>query len=684
MNKEINFRQAVALIAAVGFILSIIVIGASKSSLVHKSTVNSKKIVGSQETNDLSTMKRFSSEDDFKKYLEKSQSLSAISAQTFFGGMRQGLGSEDMEFAPMTTQMTDKTNGAIASGGVTQRFSQTNVQVAGIDEPDVVKIDGKEIYFSPTAGQGIFYPLSDPIGGDIMPVPPRNFGEIKNIRAFPVENLKLDGKIDRSGDLLLSGDNLIVLPTRDFPGPSGSKIFGYDVSDPSSPEEKWNVEIKDNNQLVDARLKDGRIFAVIRNHVDSNHPCLLDTLAVNGKPFSLSCVEIYHPVLPIPVDSVYTVLALDPATGEVKDTTSFVGSQGESVVYMSPSSIYVTFYYPGDFVAFATNFLKENGDLVPDWLIEKMEKLKGYDLSARAKQAELEDAMNRFENALGADEKRRIDNELRNRMQDYFAKHKRELEQTSVAKISTDNLDIEASGTFPGKPLNQFSLDEYNNHLRIATTVGSGWWGFGFGGTRNSANDVYVLDGSLQTVGSIQDLGLDERIYSARFVEDRGYLVTFRETDPFYVLDLSNPEKPEKKGELHLPGFSSYLHPLAKDRILGVGSENGQVKASLFDVSNPSSPREAAKYNLDEYYTEISETHHAFLNDPKYKIFFLPGADSGYIFSYEGDNLKLMKAITGVRARRAVFVNDFLYIIGDSGLSVVEEKNWQTIKTLDL
>ncbi|MEA3560689.1 MAG: beta-propeller domain-containing protein, partial [Candidatus Omnitrophota bacterium] len=92
---------------------------------------------------------------------------------------------------------------------------------------------------------------------------------------------------------------------------------------------------------------------------------------------------------------------------------------------------------------------------------------------------------------------------------------------------------------------------------------------------------------------------------------------------------------PELKGELKIPGYSSYLHPINKDRILGMGKEGSKVKVSLFDVELASNPKEADKYILDEYWSDVLNTHHAFLLDAKHKIFFLPGHKGGYIFSYE-------------------------------------------------
>jgi uncharacterized secreted protein with C-terminal beta-propeller domain len=191
------------------------------------------------------------------------------------------------------------------------------------------------------------------------------------------------------------------------------------------------------------------------------------------------------------------------------------------------------------------------------------------------------------------------------------------------------------------------------------------------------------MDKDINVSGSIKDLGLGERIYSVRFIGKRGYVVTFKQVDPFFVLDLSDPKKPEQKGELKIPGFSSYLHPMDDNHILGVGMENGQVKLSLFDVSDPKNPTELSKYNLDEYWTEVSNNHHAFLLDKKHSIFFLPGGKGGYIFSYENNQLKLAKAVSDVQTKRALYINDYLYIISEKGVTVLNEKNWEKVKELE-
>ncbi|MFA5871489.1 MAG: beta-propeller domain-containing protein [Parcubacteria group bacterium] len=681
MSKEIKLSYALAVILAVSLIAALVIIGFNNSRYLDNSNSQSSQTESGeiyQAPTDLNTIKHFSSEADFKKYLEKSKEISSFSggAQMLGGGMRSGMANVMEQSADSSKAAIPPTTAGLGSGP--ERVSETNVQVAGIDEPDVVKTDGKDIYFS--VAQPTVMPLDDTAGRsdeskELWPL--GQTGGIKAIKAYPPTDLAIDSKIRQSGNMLLKNNILVVLPDGNYFGGSQGKITGYDVSDPKDPKEKWSIELKNNTQVEAARLYGDRIFLVTKSTINSDHPCPFEPYLVNGKNFSISCQEINHPVAPISSDTTYTVTKMDISTGDTKETATFVGSSSDSVIYMSPDSIYATYYYPGDFIKFTIGFFGKNSDLVPDSVTEKIRKLEGYDIGANAKMTEYGDILQKYQNFLSSDDRMKLENEMRNRMENYFKEHKRDLERTGIVKISVSDLSVTASGAVPGKPLNQFSLDEYQNYLRIATTVGSGWWGFGFGGARDSANDVYILDKELRTVSSITDLGEQEKIYAARFVEDKGYLVTFKQTDPFYVLDLSNPLEPKKAGELKIPGYSSYLHPITKDKVLGIGEENNQVKISLFDVSSPQNPREISKYNLDEYYSEVAQTHHAFLLDSKHQIFFLPGSKGGYIFSYAGDNLKLEKTVAEIQAKRAIYMDDFLYAIGDNQMIVLNENNWE-------
>ena len=612
----------------------------------------------------LDKIKKFSSEGEFKDYLQKADAES-----DYFGvGIGGGFEGDIMTFEERSA--TPALGGKLAA---LDRVSQTNVQVTGIDEPDIVKTDGKEIYIS--SPDYIRYLGGAPMMREMSIMPPIIEMRTKAVKAFPPADLKLESEIEKSGNLLLDNNNLVIF--------SGQDIYGYDVSNPNSPEKKWDITLENNNYLVDARLYKNKIYLVTRNEIDISRPCPIIPLKAQGESLTVRCEEIYHSIYPIPVNTTFIAMILNPASGKIEEKVSFIGSAGTSVIYMSENAIYITYPYHESIAGFFSRFLKEKGgDMFPAWVIEKMDKLENYDISQSSKMIELQVTIEKYFNSLDDDERLRIENEMENRISDYYEAHKRELDKIGIVKIQLDKFDVSSAGSAPGSPLNQFSLDEYKNNLRIAVTIGDRWGMFEMMG--ESVSDVYILDENLKIQGSVKDLGKTERIFSVRFAEDKGYVVTFRQTDPFYVLDLSNPQKPELKGELKIPGYSSYLHPITKDKILGVGKQEPQIKISLFDVSDPQNPTEADKYILDEYWSDILNTQHAFLLDDRHKVFFMPGGKGGYIFSYENDKLKLVKAVSQVSALRAIYINDYLYIVGNDKITVLNENDWQKVNELDL
>ena len=189
--------------------------------------------------------------------------------------------------------------------------------------------------------------------------------------------------------------------------------------------------------------------------------------------------------------------------------------------------------------------------------------------------------------------------------------------RTSVHRfdITAAEANYEASGEVLGVIRNQFSLSEHNGYLRIVTTVGGPW-----GDESESHVRVLSTDGGvLAEVGSVGNIGRGEQVQSVRFVGDVGYVVTFRQIDPFYTIDLSDPANPEILGELKIPGFSSYLHPISDSLVLGVGSDaddDGRItgaKVSLFDVSDLAAPREVAVWTAPDGWNDVGWDHRAFL-----------------------------------------------------------------------
>lgn len=616
---------------------------------------------------------KFSSAQDFAAYLASASrsSGSSIGFQRTLSpsefmiedvGSSVGLGAADLNGAKTTTQL--------------DRVSTTNVQVMGIDEPDIVKTDGNELYLSTLTG---YYYRADPVATSelknslIAPatMPPAT---TKLVKAFPLDSMKKDGSIDATGTLLLNNNVLMVF--------TNSKLLAYDVSDPAAPKELWTAEYGTNGSMVSARLKDGKLYLVTRTNIGYGQPCPVLPLKVGTNSLSVPCTDIYHPADPVAVDGIMTAMVLDPSDGSVQHRVSFVGSTYASVVYLSESSLYVANTMLADQARYFYNFLTQSaGDLIPKEVLDRLKKVMGYELSSTTKMNEFEVVMGQFQNALSDDERVKLETEISNRMKEYGKKHQREIESSSILRIDLKTLSVAATGAVPGRLLNQFSLDEHGSMLRVATTSGDAALS---GSSEQSVNDVYVLDSSLKTVGSVLDLGKGERIYSVRFMDAWGYVVTFRQTDPFYVIDLSDPRAPKLSGELKIPGYSSYLDKLTDTLVLGVGQEQFKVKLSLFDVSDPTNPKEAAHYALDEYWTDVQQNHHAFLHDAKHKVFFIPSGKGGYIISYGGNQLSLKKVVSGYQVVRALYVNDLLYVVANDKVVVLDEKTWETVKELVL
>ena len=189
------------------------------------------------------------------------------------------------------------------------------------------------------------------------------------------------------------------------------------------------------------------------------------------------------------------------------------------------------------------------------------------------------------------------------------------------------------SGDVTGYLLNSFSLSEHDGVLRAATTDGPMWWPGQTGPLSESS--VTTLkpagNGLLATVGRVGGLGKGERIYAVRFIGETGYVVTFRQTDPLYTIDVSDPAKPRVAGELKILGYSAYLHPISKNLLIGVGqdaTEEGRslgAQLSLFDVSDPAKPTRLHQRSLGKYaWTDAENDHHAFLYWPATKLLMLP------------------------------------------------------------
>jgi uncharacterized secreted protein with C-terminal beta-propeller domain len=617
--------------------------------------------------------KKFSSENDFKEYLQNSQSISSYNG--LMGSMPAVGRSEEAVSLKMAAPNAVALDSAGGSFSQASRVSSTNVREIGIDEPDIVKTDGKNIFYSEE--QYMLFekmvPTSLRTTTDVAGSSPvqQNAAALKIIQSFPINTIKELEPIAANGNLLISGKNLIVISNNNFKA--------YDISDVTKPKQTWNYTLESGSYLTATRLFNNKLYLTVSQYINSNSPCPVRLMTpTNGAMISIACTDIYYPGIETTTDQTYTVMELDPTNGNILNKISFTGSNGNTVVYMSQQAIYIAYSHETNLYRFMSDFLTGEGTkFLTEDMIKKIKDLDNLEISDAAKSTELSVIINKYTQSLDASDRLKYDNDYANYFKAYLETHKRELTTTGIAKIKASDLSFTATGEVPGTVLNDFSMDEYQGNLRIATTTSNNYVG-----SSENVNDVYILDKNMQTLGSVLDLGKGERIYSARFIGDRGYVVTFKQVDPFYVLDLTDPKNPQMKGELKIPGYSSYLHPISEHIVLGVGMESSKVKLSLFNVTDPANPTEVSKYSLNEYWSEASNNHHAFLLDPDHKIFFMPGGQGGYVISYNNNELVLEKAVPEMTAKRAVYLNDYLYILGSSKMVVYNENNWERIKEL--
>lgn len=294
--------------------------------------------------------------------------------------------------------------------------------------------------------------------------------------------------------------------------------------------------------------------------------------------------------------------------------------------------------------------------------------------------------------------------------------------------IENDEISYVADGEIPGTILNQFSMDEYEGYFRISTTSRMSY-------ENNPSlrlplqNNMYVLNMELEMVGKLENIAPGETIHSARFMGDKCYLVTFRKTDPFFVIELGEPYDPKILGELKISGYSDYLHLYDEDHVIGIGketvpAEQGDfswyqgVKISLFDVTDLSEPKEMAKYEIGDRGTDspVLREHKAFLFDKEKNLLVLPVSvaerenpndppyilgktvwQGAYVFTVSlslEEKLVLKGAVTHIEngdvhnakhyVTRALYIEDVLYTISSNKIKMNSLRDLSEINELGL
>lgn len=284
-------------------------------------------------------------------------------------------------------------------------------------------------------------------------------------------------------------------------------------------------------------------------------------------------------------------------------------------------------------------------------------------------------------------------------------------DQTQLVKFSTSDGRVEAvaAGSVKGALLNQFSMDEHAGIFRIVTTENR-WWTSGGGSHmqyhNETGNHLFVLDDELNAVGSLEHLAKDERVYSVRFDGDTAYFVTFRQVDPLFTVDLTDPSKPEILSALKIPGFSDYLHPYAQGRLFGFGQDadpqtgriNG-LKLAMFDTSDPRNVTQRHTFLLGESYawSEASDNHKAILVSPDRSLiaFRACGERNAYLlFSYQDADGFAARGEIDIAdyvgedqawgSLRGLYIGDYFYVAGQTCLASFRLSDLTACSTLKM
>ena len=270
----------------------------------------------------------------------------------------------------------------------------------------------------------------------------------------------------------------------------------------------------------------------------------------------------------------------------------------------------------------------------------------------------------------------------------WYGQDDAEVTQTSIRKVAYKDgiLQGEAQTKVDGTLNDSFSIDEYNGYLRLVTTVspvssGDGGIARFFSGDtggrqQEDSNSLYVLDENLEIAGEIHDLAKDESVYSARFMGDVGYFVTFKQVDPLFSVDLSDPSAPEIIGKLKIPGFSEYLHPYGDGQLLGIGMDVDEesvttdgVKISMFDISNPADVNEEENYVLEDLYgTDVGYNYKEVFVDVEKNLFgFMAYGDTTkyFIFTYDENGFKevFSRELTLYGNVRGLYAGERFYLV---------------------
>jgi inhibitor of cysteine peptidase len=645
-----------------------------------------EKPLGLQDNNGLKT---FSSLDDLKAYVSSTATENSNSYM-----MKGGSGQVFAESVTAPTAMDSSSRSAssneVSSGA--SSYSTTNNQVEGVDEPDIVKNDGKYIYTV-------------------------NGKSVSITEAFPADEMRVLKTLNFSdyvSNIFLNGNKLIVFmnhyeyfETGGCVGPmyaseigirmpcyggyskEETKIVVYDVNDKQNPEVDKEFTVSGN--YVDARMIGDFVYLISSKYITLNH-FELPYYYSGSEKFSVDPVEISYFDYS---DNSYvfnSVSAINLDSNEITTKVFMLGSS--NTLYVSENNIYLVMPKELGQKERLNGYVKEVIlKTLPSSEAGKVQDILNSNDKLYKKSRDIGNIVEDYVSSLEGADLTDFMTSFSEKNDAYYKQLNEEMDKSVVHKVSLDGTNIEyvGSGEVKGRPLNQFSMDEFEAKFRITTTSGQTWNG-------KSENNLYVLDEDLNVVGSVEGLAEGERIYSTRFVGDRAYVVTFKQVDPLFVIDLSDSASPKVLGYLKVTGYSDYLHPYDETHLIGVGMDataQGRtqgVKVALFDVSDVEHPTQVGKYEITEgrwSSTDVSYDHKAFLFDKEKGIIVMPVSyydnnknwQGAYVFKVNlAEGVKLKGKIAHEMpdtnsdytygpqtdyVRRSLFMDDVLYTVSN-------------------
>jgi inhibitor of cysteine peptidase len=571
-------------------------------------------------------IKKFGSTDEIRDYLKNNTQL----AQESYYNTNGMVATDRIASVPAMSVQESAAKGTSVAGALPSAagfgspdYSQTNVQVAGVDEPDFVKNDGRYIYVISGTTLAIVdaYPATSAsvISKTELEDSPREIF-INGDRLVLLKSGSEEVASTEEQPVAVSAGKIAMMPPR-YPyyrsAPVTHAVF-YDISDRAHPKVVKDFTI--DGDYVNARMIGDTVYLLSRESVyPYDDRIIVPAIRENAK--IIATPDVYYFDNPEMQYDFTTVTSFDVRNGVTKDAKTYLVGSG-NIIYVSPDAMYVSYqkYH---------NIYRPMRALVEPAINVVQESVGSAAGISKVSAPVLVDDFN----TMSESDKQAVIAEMKSGEQEAILKREIDQSTTVIHKIGINNGAITylAKGEVPGYLKNQFAMDEYGGNLRVATT--SDVWT-----TRGQYeyNNVFVLDSAMKTIGSLTHIAEQEKIYSTRFIGDRLYMVTFKRIDPFFVIDLSTPSSPKILGKLKIPGYSDYLHPYDKNHIIGIGKETTTndwggvstkgLKLALFDVSDVEHPKQLDNVEIGDSGTDSAALtdHRAFLFDKNKNLLVIP------------------------------------------------------------